>query len=161
MTRTMMTRALVLLAGGPTKANPPVDKINSGVCLELKVDGRIAPCNGDFRRVDDGAGEVSLMTFYGDPKAGPKAVVAFFTEQTPDIENAFGYALRATGVTLMTHDRPDRQRLWSTGGLCFMVKPNPVWVGTVAIRQDIVVMCSAALTDAAAPVRKTDWKFVY
>lgn len=101
------------------------------------------------------------MTGYGDPKPGPKTVVAFFTAQTPDMENAYGYALRATGLTLMTYNRLDSQRLWPAGGLCFMVKPNPVRAGTVAIRQDIVVMCSAALTDAAAPVREIDWKFVY
>lgn len=160
MTRTMMTLALVLLTGS-ARANPPVDDIKSGICLELKIDGRTKPCNGDFRLVDDGAGEVSLTIGYGEPKAGPKTVVALFTEQKPDMENAYGYALRVTSVTLMIYDRPDDQRLWPAGGLCFMVKPDPVRAGTAAIRQDIVAMCSAALTDKAAPIQQIDWKFVY
>jgi hypothetical protein len=156
MTRTTMTLALVLLAGGPARANPPVDDINSETCLELKIDGRTKSCNGDFRLVDGGTGEVSLTTGYGDPKADPKTVVAFFTEQKPSMENAYGYALRVTSVTLMTYDRPDDQRLWPAGGLCFMVKPNPLRAWTAAIRHDIVVMCSAALTDKSAPIRKID-----
>ena len=64
-------------------------------------------------------------------------------------------------MTLMTYGQPDGQRMWKATGLCIMVKPNPVRAGVAAVRQDIVVMCSAVLTDPAAPVRKIDWKFVY
>lgn len=161
ISRTMLVLALALPAAGAAWANPPVETVNRGACLELKVDGKPAPCNGDFRLVDDGAGEVSLVTGYGDGRAAPKTVAAFFTAQAPNMENAYGYALRVTGVTLMPHDRPDNQRLWKAGGLCFLVKPNPVRAGATAIRQDIVVMCTANFADAAAPVRRIDWKFVY
>lgn len=151
----------LLLAAHPAWTNTPVDEVRQGGCLELRLDGKPTPCNNDFRLVDDGAGEVSFVTGYVDSRSAPKTVLALFTAQAPDMENAYGYALRITNVTLMTYGKPDGQRMWPAGGLCFMVKPNPVRAGTVAIRQDIVVMCSAALTDAAAPVRKIDWKFVY
>ena len=55
---------------------------------------------------------------------------------------------------------PDTQKHWPATGLCFMVKPNPVRAGTTAIKQDIVVMGSASLTDTAARVRRIDWKFI-
>ncbi|CAA2105947.1 hypothetical protein MBUL_03443 [Methylobacterium bullatum] len=73
-------------------------------------------------------------------------VVAFTTAQTPDMENAYGYALRVNSLTLMPVGAPDTQKHWPATGLCFMVKPNPVRAGTTAIKQDIVVMCSASLT---------------
>ena len=152
---------LVLLAANPAQANPPVDETKSGACLELKLDGRLAPCNGDFRFVDDGRGEISFVTGYGDGRGTPKTVLALFTAQAPDMENAYGYALRLTNVTLMTYDKPDSQRMWKAAGLCFMVKPNPVRAGAKAVRQDIVVMCSATLAEAGAPIRRTDWKFVF
>ncbi len=60
----------------------------------------------------------------------------------------------------MPADRPDDQRFYPATGLCFMVKPNPVRAGARAARQDVVVMCSASFTDAAAPVRRIGWKFV-
>ena len=159
MTRTLMTLGF-LLASGAAWANPSVDEMKAGLCLDLKVDGQTRPCNGDLRLVDDGAGEVSFVTGYGDARTG-KMVAAFFTAQTPDLENAYGYALRVTGVTLMVYDKPDSQRLWPAGGLCFMVKPNPVRAGAKPIRQDVVVMCTANLTDKAATIRKIDWKFVF
>lgn len=56
----------------------------------------------------------------------------------------------------MTYGQPEGQRMWKATGLCIMVKPNPVPAGVAAVRQDIVVMCSAVLTDPAAPVRKID-----
>lgn len=161
MTRTLMTLALILLADHPARANPLVDETKAGGCLELKLDGRPTSCNHDFRLVDDGAGEVSFVTAYGDGRIDLKTVLALFTAQTSDMENAYGYALRLTNVTLITYGQPDGQRMWNAAGLCFMVKPNPVRAGAEAIRQDIVVMCSAALTDPAAPVRKIDWKFVH
>lgn len=64
-------------------------------------------------------------------------------------------------LTLMTYDRPTSQRMWKAAGLCFLVKPNPVRAGAQAVRQDIVVLCSATLADAGAPVRRIDWKFVF
>jgi hypothetical protein len=88
-------------------------------------------------------------------------VLALFTAQAPDMENAYGYALRLTNVTLMTYDKPDSQRMWKAAGLCFMVKPNPVRAGAKAVQQDIVVMCSATLAEPGAPVRRIDWKFVF
>lgn len=157
MTRTLFTLGLLLLAAQPTQANPAVDATKAGLCLELKVDGRNQPCNNDFRLVDDGKGEVSFVTGYGQGNA--RTVMALFTRQTPDLEN--GYALRLTAVTLMPTDRPDSQPLYPATGLCFMVKPNPVRAGARAARQDVVVMCSASLTDVAAPVRRIDWKFVF
>ncbi len=159
MTRTLFTFALLLLAAHPAQANPAVDATKAGLCLELKVDGRNQPCNTDFRLVDDGKGEVSFVTGYGQGNA--RTVMALFTRQTPDLENAYGYALRLTAVTLMPADRPDNQRLYPATGLCFMVKPNPVRAGARAVREDVVVMCSASLTDTAAPVRRIDWKFVF
>ncbi|MBY0251303.1 MAG: hypothetical protein K2X54_07965 [Methylobacterium organophilum] len=161
MTRTLISLALILLAAHPARANPPVDETKAGACLELKLDGRSSSCNHDFRLVDDGAGEVSFVTGYGDGRLAPKKVLALFTAQTSDMENTYGYALRLTNVTLMTYGQPDSQRMWKAAGLCFMVKPNPVRAGAAAIRQDIVVMCSASLADAGAPVRKIDWKFVF
>ncbi|KOX53562.1 hypothetical protein ADL19_15830 [Streptomyces purpurogeneiscleroticus] len=82
--RAMPSLALMLLAIQPALANPPVDEIKSGGCLELKLDGRPTPCNHDFRFVDDGKGEVSFVTGYGDGRAAPKTVLALFTAQTPD-----------------------------------------------------------------------------
>lgn len=161
MMRALMPLGLLLLAAHPARANPPVDDMNSGRCLELKVNGKSTVCNHDFRLVDDGKGEISFVTGYGDGRAAPKTVVALFTAQTPDLENAYGYALRVTNVTLMTDGQPDGQRMWKATGLCFMVKPNPVRAGAQAVRQDIVVMCSATFADAGAPLRRLDWKFVY
>lgn len=60
---------------------------------------------------------------------------------------------------MIPFDKPAGQRMWKATGLCFMIKPNPVRAGTQAVRQDIVVACSARLSDAAAPVRRIDWKF--
>lgn len=160
MTRTLMTLGMLLLAGSATRANPSIDETKAGLCVELKVDGQTRPCNGDFRLVDDGEGEVSFVTGYGEARTG-KTVVAFFTTQTPDMENAYGYALRIGSVNLMPVGAPDKQRIWPASGLCFMVKPNPVRAGASAIRQDVVVMCTANLTDKAATVRKIDWKFVF
>lgn len=161
MLRATLTFVLLLLAANPARANPPVDEIKNGGCLELKLDGKPTPCNNDFRLVDDGAGEVSFVTAYGDGRAAPKTVLALFTAQAPDMENAYGYALRLTNVTLMTYGKPDGQRMCKAAGLCFLVKPNPVRAGAQAVRQDIVVMCSASLADASASVRKIDWKFVF
>ncbi len=56
-------------------------------------------------------------------------MLALITAQRPTLENAYGYALRLTNVTLMTNDKPDSQRMWKAAGLCFMVKPNPVRAG--------------------------------
>ncbi|GJE41588.1 hypothetical protein [Methylobacterium soli] len=161
MMRAMLPLGLLLLAIHPAQANPPVDETKSGGCLELKLDGRPTPCNHDFRFVDDGKGEISFVTGYGDGRAAPKTVLALFTAQTPDMENAYGYALRLTNVTLMTYDKPASQRMWKAAGLCFLVKPNPVRAGAKAVRQDIVVMCSATLADAGVPVRRVDWKFAF
>lgn len=158
MMRTLLTLGL-LLTTQHVQANPAVDATKAGLCLEVKIDGRSLPCNSDFRLVDDGKGEVSFVTGYG--QGGARTVMALFTNQTPDLENAYGYALRLTAVTLMPADRPDGQRLYKANGLCFMVKPNPVRAGAQAVRQDVVVMCSANLADAAAPVRRIDWKFVF
>ena len=161
MMRAMLPLALLLLAAYPARANPPVDDMKSGGCLELKLDGRPTPCNHDFRFVDDGKGEISFLTGYGDGRGAPKTVLALFTAQAPDMENAFGYALRLTNVTLMTYDRPTTQRMWKAAGLCFLVKPNPVRAGGKLVQQDIVVMCSATLADPGAPVRRIDWKLVF
>ncbi len=159
MMRAILPLAFVL-AVLPALAKQPVDETKSGGCLELKIDGRPTPCNHDFRFVDDGQGEISFVTGYGDGRAAPKTVLALFTAHTPDMENAYGYALRLTNVTLMDYDRPTTQRMWKATGLCFLVKPNPVRAGAQAVRQDIVVMCSTTLPDAATPVRRIDWKFV-
>ncbi|MGF3027923.1 hypothetical protein ACQVP2_34665 [Methylobacterium aquaticum] len=160
MMRAILPLAFVL-AVLPAWAHQPVDETKSGGCLELKIDGRPTSCNHDFRLVDDGQGEVNFVTGYRETSARPEIVVNFATAQAPDMENAYGYALRLTNVTLMTVGAPDRQRHWPAKGLCFMVKPNPVRAGTKAVRQDIVVMCSANLVDASAPVRRIDWKFVF
>jgi hypothetical protein len=149
MMRALLPLGLLLLAAHQAHANPPVDETKTGGCLELKLDGRPTPCNHDFRLVDDGNGEVSFVTGYGDGKTAPKTVLALFTAQALDMENAYGYALRLTDVTLMTYGRPDGQRRWKAAGLCFLVKPNPVRAGAQAVRQDIVVMCSASLADAS------------
>lgn len=161
MLRVTLTFVLMLLAANPARANPPVDEVKNGGCLELKLDGKPTHCNNDVRLVDDGAGEVSFVTGYGDGRAASKTVLALFTAQAPDMENAYGHALRLTNVTLMTYGKPDGQRMWKAAGPCFLVKPNPVRAGATAIRQDIVVMCSATLADAAAPMRRIDWKFVF
>ncbi|KQO90893.1 hypothetical protein ASF36_21925 [Methylobacterium sp. Leaf90] len=161
MMRATLPLGLLLLAAHPAQANPPVDEIKSGGCLELKVDGKPASCNQDFRLVDDGKGEVNFVTGYRAAQAKPEMVINFATAQTPDMENAYGYALRLMHVTLMTVGAPNQQRHWPVTGLCFMVKPNPVRAGTTSIKQDIVVMCSAALADAGAPMRRIDWKFVF
>ncbi|RVU14179.1 hypothetical protein [Methylobacterium oryzihabitans] len=160
MMRAILPLALVL-AILPAWAKQPVDEIKSGGCLELKIDDRPTPCNHDFRLIDDGQGEVSFVTGYGDGRGAPKTVLALFTAQTPDMENAYGYALRLTSITLMTYDKPHTERVWKAAGLCFLVKPNPVRVAAKLIRQDIVAMCSATLADASAPVRRIDWKFVF
>ncbi|WP_019904149.1 hypothetical protein [Methylobacterium sp. 77] len=160
MKRTIIALAFAMLSGEAAQANPPVDEVNAGHCLELKVNGQAAPCNNDLRLVDDGKGEVTFVAGYGDGKIGAKMVVAFTTAQTPDMENAYGYALRVNSLTLMPVGAPDTQKHWPATGLCFMVKPNPVRAGTTAIKQDIVVMCSANLTDMAARVRRIDWKFI-
>lgn len=161
MMRAMLPLSLLLLAAHPARANPPVDEIKSGGCLELKLDGKPVSCNHDFRLVDDGKGEIDFVTGYRAAQAKPEMVVNFATAQKPDMENAYGYALRLTHVTLMTVGAPNQQRHWSATGLCFMVKPNPVRAGATSIKQDIVVMCSAALADAGAPMRRIDWKFVF
>ena len=159
--RATLTFGHLLLAAHAARANPPVDEVKRGECLELKLDGKTTPCNPDFRLVNDGACEVSFVTGYGDGRSAPKTVLALFTTQAPDMENAYGYALRLTNVTLMTYGKPDGQRTWRAAGLCFLVKPNLVRAGSTAIQQDIVVMCSASLADAGAPVRKVNWKFVF
>lgn len=152
----------LLLAAGPAWANPPVDEMHDGGCLELKLDGKPTPFNHTLRLVDDGAGEGSFVTGYGDGQGTAKTVLALFTAQARDMENAYGYALRLTEVTLMPFDKPAGQRMWKAAGLCFIVKPNPVRPSTQAVRQDIVVACPAHLSDAAAPpVRRIDWKFVF
>ena len=161
MMRAMLPLALLPLAAHPARANPPVDETKSGGCLELKLDGRPTPCNHDFRLVDDGKGEVNFVTGFREGQTKPEMVVNFTTTQAPDMDNAYGYALRLTNVTLMTVGAPDRQRHWPAKGICFLVKPNPVRAGAKAVRQDIVVMCSANLTEAAAPMRRIDWKFVF
>ena len=38
---------------------------------------------------------------------------------------------------------------------------GPERAGTRSVKQDIVVMCSATLSDAKAELRKLDWKFVF
>ncbi|KQT09032.1 hypothetical protein ASG40_10230 [Methylobacterium sp. Leaf399] len=163
--RTLLPRATLtlalLLAAPAAHANPPVDETKAGLCLELKVDGQVRRCNHDFRLVDDGQGEITLVTGYDEAKAGVKTVVAFATAQAPAMENAYGYALRLTSVTLMPVGNPDSQRHWPATGLCFVVKPNPVRAGTTPIKQDIVILCTAHLTDTAARVRRFDWKFVF
>lgn len=149
------------LTSGALAANPPVDEVKNGRCLEMKVDGRVTPCNSDMRFVDDGKGTVHLVSGYGDSGVETRTVMSFKTTQAPDMENAYGYALRVTNVTLMPSAAPERQRHSPATGLCFLVKPHPMRVVTKAIRQDIVVPCSATLNDEAAHVRKLDWKFVF
>ncbi|POR41330.1 hypothetical protein [Methylobacterium sp. V23] len=160
MMRAILPLSLVL-AVSPAWANPPVDETKTGGCLELKIDGRPTPCNHDFRLVDDGKGEVNFVTGYREGQAKPEMVVNFATAQVPNMENAYGYALRLTQVTLMTVGSPDQQRHWPAKGLCFLVKPNPVRAGAKAVRQDIVVMCSANLSEVATPMQRIDWKFVF
>ncbi|KQP07885.1 hypothetical protein ASF28_12355 [Methylobacterium sp. Leaf99] len=159
--RAMLPLALLLLAAFSAGANPPVNETKSGGCLELKLDGQSAPFNHDFRLVDNGKREISFVTGYCDGRTTPKTVLALFTVQTPDMDNAYGYALSLTNVTLMTYDRPTHQRMWIAAGLYFLVKPGPVRAGAKVVRQDIVAMCSATLGDAGAPVRRIDWKFVF
>lgn len=161
MMRVMLLLAQLLLAAYPAWATPPVDETKSGGCLELKLDGRPTPCNNDFRLVDDGKGEVNLVTGYREAQAKLEMVVNFATAQAPDMENTYGYALRLTHVTLMTVGSPDRQQHWPAKGLCFLVKPSPMRAGMKAMRQDIVVMCSATLADTGAPMQQIDWKFVF
>ncbi len=43
MMRAMLPLALSLLASYPARANPPVDDMKSGGCLELRLDGRPHP----------------------------------------------------------------------------------------------------------------------
>lgn len=160
MKRMMIALALAMLSGEAAQAIPPVDDVNAGHCLELKINGQATPCNNDLRLVDDDKGEVTFVTGYGDGKSGAKMVVAFTTAQKPDMENTYGYTLRVNSLILMPVSAPDTQKHWPATGLCFMVKPNPVRAGTTAIKQDIVVMCSASLTDTAARVRRIDWKFI-
>lgn len=58
--------ALILLAGAAS-ANEPVDKVQQGLCLELKVDGASKPCNNDMLLKDDGKGSVDFITgFVGE-----------------------------------------------------------------------------------------------
>ncbi|MDP4006321.1 hypothetical protein [Methylobacterium sp. NEAU K] len=158
MMRAMLPLALLLLAAHPARANPPVDETKFGGCLALKLDGRPTPCNHDFRLADDGKGEVNFVTGYREAQAKPEMVVNFATAQAPYMENAYGYALR---LTHMTVGAPERQRHWPAKGLCFLVKPNPVQADTKAVRQDIVAMCSATLADVGTPMRRIDWKFVF
>ena len=122
VTRNVAILGLVLLAG-PVQANPPVDEMKKGLCLDLRVNDKVKPCNNDLRLVDDGRGEVMFVTGYGETRAAPTSVLAFTTAQTPDMENAYGYALRITSVTLMAYDKPVTQRVHPATGLCFMVKP--------------------------------------
>lgn len=91
MTRTLMTLALMSLAANSARTNPPVDETKTGGCLELELDGGPTPCNHDFRLVDSA---VSFVTGYGDGRIAPKTVLALFSVQTSDMENAYGYALR-------------------------------------------------------------------
>ncbi|KQO73440.1 hypothetical protein [Methylobacterium sp. Leaf89] len=160
MMRAILPLSLVL-AVSPAWANPPVDETETGGCLELKLDGRPASCNHDFRLVDDGKGEVNFVTGYREGQAKPEMVVNFATAQVLNMENAYGYALGLTHVTLMTVGAPDQQRHWPAKGLCFLVKPSPVRAGAKAVQQDVVVMCSATMSDASAPVHRIDWKFVF
>lgn len=113
------------LIGTVAYANPPVDEIKRGLCLDLKVNGTLTPCNHSLRLVDDGRGSVTFVTGYGEGRREPKTVAGFATTQTPDMENAYGYALRVTGVTLMAAGAAaDTQREHVATGLCFMVKPS-------------------------------------
>ncbi|CAA2144331.1 MULTISPECIES: hypothetical protein [Methylobacterium] len=74
MKRTMIALALAMRSAEAALANPPVDDVNAGHCLELKINGQAASCNNDLRLVDDG-------------KTGVKMVVGFTTAQTPDMKN--------------------------------------------------------------------------
>lgn len=142
-------------------ARPAADKIHSGLCLELKVDGRDRPCNGDLRLKDDGRGTVDFITGYGGERGAARTVVDFEVRQSADLENAYGYAFRVSALRLMTFDATETRTVWAASGLCQMVKPNPVKAGARAVQQDIVVMCSAVLSDGRAPVKRIDWKFVF
>lgn len=151
--------ALTLLAGAAS-ANEPVDKVQQGLCLELKVDGASKPCNNDMLLKDDGKGSVDFITGFTGERGAKKTVVDFELTQTPDLENSYGYAFRVRGVRLMTYDDSDSTTIYPATGICFMVKPNPVKAGGKNIRQDIVHMCTANLTDPNAKIKKIDWKFV-
>lgn len=118
MMRALLPLVLLPLAAHPVRANPPANETKSGGCLELKLDGRSTPCNHDFLFVDNGRGEVNFVTGYRGGQTKPEMVVNFATAQAPDMENAYGYALRLTHVTLMTVGDPDRQRHWPAKGLC-------------------------------------------
>ncbi|GAB6841733.1 hypothetical protein HNR00_004766 [Methylorubrum rhodinum] len=155
-------------AGAPAPEGPAgsaarsaVDTIHAGRCLELKVDGRDRPCNGDMRLKDDGGGTVDIITGYGGERGAAMTAVDFEMRQTADLENAYGYAFRVSALRLMTFDAPETRTVWAATGLCQMVKPNPVKVGASAVQQDIVVMCSAVPSDGRAPVKRIDWKFVF
>ena len=145
----------------PLAANEPVDGIERGACLELKVDGISRPCSNDMRLSDDGKGTVDLITGFLGTSGPRKTVLNFVTAQRADMENSYGYALRVTAVRTMTYDEPASRITQPATGLCFMVKPNPTRAGARAVKQDIVIMCTAIVSDAGSPVKKFDWKFVY
>lgn len=140
---------------------PAADDIHTGQCLELKVDGRDRPCNGDMRLKDDGRGTVDFITGYDGERGAARTAVDFEVRQSAELENAYGYAFRVSTLRLMTSDAPRTRTVWAATGLCQMVKPNPVKAGARAVKQDIVVMCSAVPSDGRAPVKRIDWKFVF
>lgn len=142
-------------------ARPASDRIHAGRCLELKVDGRDWPCNGDMRLKDDGRGTVDFITGYAGERGAARTVVDFEVRQSAELENAYGYAFRVSTLRLMAFDAPETRTAWAATGLCQMVKPNPVKAGARAVQQDIVVMCSAVPSDGRAPVKRIDWKFVF
>jgi hypothetical protein len=152
--------ALISIAGA-AMANPPVDEVKNGLCLELKVDGVSKPCNNDMLLQDDGKGSLDFISGYTAERGAKKTVVDFKLTQTPDLENSYGYAFRVNAIKLMTYDDNSSVATYAATGICFMVKPNPVKAGGRNIKQDIVHMCTANLSDPNAKIRKIDWKFVH
>lgn len=159
--RMLPIAAVLISIAGAAMANPPVDEVQNGLCLELKVDGVSKPCNNDMLLQDDGKGSLDFITGYTAERGAKKTVVDFKLTQTPDLENSYGYAFRVNGIKLMTYDDNSSITTYAATGICFMVKPNPVKAGNKNIKQDIVHMCTANLSDPNARIRKIDWKFVH
>ena len=159
--RMLLIAAALTSCASAAMANPPLDEVQNGACLEFKVDGVSKPCNNDMLLKDDGKGSVDFITGYTAERGAKKTVVDFELTQTPDLENSYGYAFRVRGIRLMTYDDNTSTTMYPATGICFMVKPNPVKAGGKNIKQDIVHMCTANLTDPNAKIRKIDWKFVH
>ncbi|GJE61651.1 hypothetical protein [Methylobacterium trifolii] len=158
----MLLIALAIISfAGAAVANPPIDEVQNGLCLELKVDGVTKACNNDMLLKDDGKGSLDFITGFTGERGAKKTVVDFELTQTSDLENSYGYALRIRGIKLMTYDDNTSISPYPATGICFMVKPNPVRAGNKNIRQDIVMMCTANISDSNAKIRKIDWKFVH